>query len=419
MPPRLSRRRALGVLAGSVAAGAAGCAGAPVRIAVPWSGWELARFRDVMRGYAGDPVVFSAGDSIDALLKNPVARSARPDVAFVPRLGLLGEAASGLRSMPAAIPGPSHAPGAGAWTGLLTHDGAVKGVWFKAAHKSLLWHRGRNPPPYGAGPAEPASWAAWLEYCGRAGRPLLSIGAADGWVLTDWFENVLLGIDPDTYRALLPAPGGRGPGPGWDAPAVTQALRYLRDLWGMDGIFPGGGRRALLTSFHDSILDVFYYGHAEVVAAADFAYPVISRYGATATVAMPCRFPAEHPGTAPVLVAGDAAVALSDAGRGVVEWLAGDGGRAAVRDGWVREGGFISLDSQVTGYPAALRPFAAQVIGENVEFDLSDQLTGRLSGGNGRGLWRVLTRFFSDVTGVTSSRDPVAAAQTAMTEAAR
>jgi alpha-glucoside transport system substrate-binding protein len=416
-----TRRRALALLTGTAAAGLAGCGTSPVRLAVPWSGWELARFREVMRGLPGrlgHPVVFSAGDSMDALLKNPVARSARPDVAFIPRLGTLGESASGLLTMRSAIPGPSSAADA-AWKNLLVHGGHVKGVWFKAAHKSLIWHRTATPPPCGAHPAEPASFAQWLVYCRTAPRPVLSIGAADGWVLTDWFENVLLGIDPDAYRSLLPVVNGRerDTGPGWDGPAVTRALEYLGQLWGTPGLLPGGGRRALLTSFHDSILDVFHYGHAQVVAAPDFAYPVISRYGNGKPIPMPCRFPAVNPGTAPVLVAGDAAVALTGHGRDVVDWLA-DEGRAAVRDGWIRQGGFISLDSRVTGYPGILRPYAGQVIGGNVEFDLSDQLTGRLSGGNGRGLWRILTRFFSDVTGVTSDADPVTSAQKAMTEAA-
>ncbi|MFC6082231.1 hypothetical protein [Sphaerisporangium aureirubrum] len=414
MRPDLTRRGALALVAGSAAAGLTGCATSPVRIAVPWSGWELARFRQVMRGFPGDPVVFSAGDSMDALLKNPVARSARPDVAFIPRLGTLGEAASGLRTMPSAIPGPSSAGGATAWRRLLTHGGQVKGVWFKAAHKSLLWFRDAVPPPFGANPAEPSSWKDWLAYCRTAPRPVLSIGAADGWVLTDWFENVLLGIDPVTYRRLLPAADGTKPR--WDGYAVTETLRRLQELWEIPDLLPGGGRRALLTSFHDSILDVFHYGHARAVAAADFAYPVISRYGSR--MPAPCRFPATNSAAVPVLVAGDAAVALTEAGESVVRWLAGDHGRVAVRDAWVREGGFISLDSRVTGYPVILGPFTGQVTGENVEFDLSDQLTGRLSGGNGRGLWRILTRFFGDVTGVTSTADPVGAAQKAMTEAA-
>ncbi|GAA1261287.1 ABC transporter substrate-binding protein [Sphaerisporangium rubeum] len=409
MPDPLTRRQAVVLLGLSAAAGLTGCSTAGVSVAVPWSGWELARFREVVRELGGDAVVFSAGDSIEALLKNPVAPSARPDAVVVPRVGALG---GGIGASPA----PQVPPGPAGWRTRFPLGG--RGEWFKVAHKSLVWYRQECTAFREAAPDLPLPWDAWRRYCATAGRPVLSVGAADGWVLTDWFENVLLGVDPEVYGELTAYLKGRQDGPPGTrtVAVVTEALERLKALWEIDGVFPGGGRRALQTSFHESILDVFYYGHAQMVAAGDFAYPVITRFcGKGADIARLARFPAVDPGKAHILVAGDAADPQAAPGTDFVRELCGERGQDAVRRTWLPEGGFISPDPLAEGYPDVLTRYVGQVHGDKVAFDLSDQLTGRLSGGNGRGLWRVLTRFFSEVTGVTSrDGDAVATARAAI-----
>ncbi|WP_405151274.1 hypothetical protein OG589_20175 [Sphaerisporangium sp. NBC_01403] len=386
----MDRRRALAVLSGLAAAGLAGCGGeAPLRIAVVWSGWELSRFREVLD--EPNTIVYSAGDNIAALLRNPVAPAATPDVAIVSRPGLVQDKA--IRDRLQTISSPDDLS---FWPRLLwnENDGSVKGAWFKVAHKSLVWYR-QGPPTQ-----PPANWDAWVRTCearAKCGHPPLAIGAADGWVLSDWFENVLVGIDRDTYRRLNDQPTL------WSSASVRHALCCLARLWSIKNLLPGGGRRALATQFHESVLDVFRYGRADMVAAGDFAWPVIDRYTPRPQGEPP---PAKHflfPGHGgpqpPVLVGGDAVVALKSSGERGRQLLERLTGNEATRLGkWAGAGGFLSLNPRYDqDYPDQLKELAQQVRG-NVEFDLSDQLTGPLAGGDGQGLWRVLTELFASVT---------------------
>ncbi|MFF5209590.1 hypothetical protein [Streptosporangium sp. NPDC000396] len=383
----MDRRQALAVLSGLAAAGLAGCGGEPpLRIAVVWSGWELGRFRKVLER---EPVVvYSAGDNIAALLRNPVAPAATPDLAIVPRPGLVNDPdiCARLQTIPSTDP-PY-------WQSLMRceADGAVKGAWFKVAHKSLVWYRPE------AVPDPPARWETWLELCrkrARDGHPPLAIAAADGWVLTDWFENVLLGIDRATYSTLHRRPQD------WGHDSVREAFNRLAELWGIGDLVPGGGRQALVTQFHDSILDVFRYGRADMLAAPDFAWPVIDRYRSPGQMAWRFSFPGPRGRPAPpVVVGGDAVVALEssgDRGRKFVEWLTGED--ASERLGsWAAAGGFLSLNKSVRGYPQPVRGLVPELErDDSIEFDLSDRLTGGLAGGDGQGLWRVLTELFAAV----------------------
>jgi alpha-glucoside transport system substrate-binding protein len=404
----MDRRRALAVLSGLAAAGLTGCGGeTPLRIAVVWSDWELSRFHEILAAYPHPFVVYSAGDNIAALLRNPVAQAATPDVAIVPRLGLMEDPdiSARLRSVP--CPDPSlNFPD---WPRLMdcAADNSTKAVWFKVTHKSLVWYR------RGVMPAPPADWEAWVGLCRERAKehPPLAIGAADGWVLTDWFENVLLGIDPELYRKLHLNPPG-----GWSHASVRETLLRLATLWSIPGLVPGGGRQALTTQFQDSILDVFRYGRADMLAAPDFAWPVIDRYG-SGSEALSFRFPGP-PGTPnpPVLVGGDAVVALESGGvRGTafVKWLT-DRGQARERlKGWSTKGGFLSLNENVLYPNRAMGDLARELHGD-VAFDLSDRLTGGLAGGDGQGLWRVLTELFATVTAEGRRPDLDLAVNTAM-----
>jgi len=419
----MRRRDAIKVLALPALPGlAAGCGigRSGIRVAGVWSGWELTQFRKVLNAFPGRDSwtisVQSAGDDIAALVGNRVAGTAAPNVALVPFPQLVWENRDHLVPLRPATAGDT------AWDRLLTIDGMVYGHWFKVAHKSLVWYRhdllGAGPPP--------RDWGTWLALCrdlaGRR-RPPLSIGAADGWVLTDWFENVLLSLDPATYREL--AVGAST----WRHPSVRRALRWLGEVWSIPGVFAGGAERALQTQFDQSLLDVFEYGRAAMVAGADFAWPVITQY--TRTPQDRIKWFAFPPiDKRPVLVGGDAAVLLRPATQGgweLMRWLAT--ARAAGR--WAGAGGFLTINDpgHSVAYPPGLdaRPLIDDlVLGSNggasvaFAFDLSDQLRGRLVGAEGRGTWKIFKDFFVEVTTPKSSGEPAAdrterAAERAMT----
>ncbi|GAB2937833.1 hypothetical protein ACFMQL_16840 [Nonomuraea fastidiosa] len=373
------------------AVAAAGCAGQPpLRVAVVWSGEELQRFLRVVDAYVAHsrrPVsVYSAGDNISALLRGP-AENVIPDVAVIPRLGLLFDPVVRKRIQPR----ESGHVQPEFWRRLVTPEegGPELGAWFKLAYKSLVWHRkGERHAP--------ASLTAWQPRPGS-----VAIGAADGWVLSDWFENVLLSMAPEAYDGLF-ASATRGDPEWWARGEVSEALERLASLW-RDAFTPEQGRRALTLQFHDSILDVFRYRTADVVAAPDFALPVIQRY-AGADVAGHFRFPGDAGGPPPLVVGGDVAVAMKRGGSDAldfVEWLTRPRGNTndALTE-WVDEGGFLTPYRDPT-QPLLREPALALRRSEGLRYDLSDRLIGRLEGGDGRGLWRVLTELFSDVAAST------------------
>jgi alpha-glucoside transport system substrate-binding protein len=384
----MRRREVLSALALGTLSGAAGCGTgrAGLRVVAVWNGWELTQFHDVLAAFSRRGPwrvsLLSAGNDIGALLGNRVARTAAPDVALVQRPQLVAAARRRLVPLDPAAGVPA------GWTRLLGFDGRVYGSWFKVAHKSLVWYR----PDLVR--REPESWDEWVALCREMalrGRPPLAVGAADGWVLTDWFENALLSIDPVTYGRLA---GGAAL---WRHPSVAAALARLGEMWSIPGVLAGGPRRALLTQYDGALVDVFQHGSAAMVPGADFYYPIIRRNGSAP--ARWFRFPNRPGEHRPLLAGGDAAVLLrpaSAAGRALVSWLASP---EAVRP-WAAKGGLLSLDPRVNDYPGDLGRLAAEIRQDtagSVSFDLSDQLGGRLAGSDGHGTWRIFQDFFSGV----------------------
>jgi alpha-glucoside transport system substrate-binding protein len=379
----------------------AGCGGPSesVRVVVLWSGWELKQFRRVLHGFSrrgGWSVsVQSEGNDLNMLLGNHAAKTATPDVALIqqPRMVALNRPPFARHD-----PVPGVPPG---WTNLL----GGHGVWFKAAHKSVVWYREDRLPSV----PPPSDWNAWVALCremaGR-GRPPLAIGAADGWVLTDWFENALLSLEPAAYYSL--AEGHNL----WTGESVRSALRAVGEVWRIPGVFPDGPRQALLTQYDGALVDVFARGRAAMVVGGDFFYPIIEQV--KNSPAHWARFPTLPGGGPPIMVAGDAAVLLNEHSRGghqLIDWLASP--EAATT--WAAAGGFLSVNRQVRDYPGDLGELANQIQTEAVgtsgsdprlrriaaeqgpPFDLSDQLGGALAGDDGRGTWQIFQNFFADV----------------------
>jgi alpha-glucoside transport system substrate-binding protein len=217
----------LPVLAGL---GAAGCGSGEqtVQVAVVWTGWELTQFERVMkefsRRYNVGYSLLSMGDDTTAFLSNKVTALAQPDVALIPQPGLVRSDST--QKLLAQVNWP--AADAPSWRSLLAASpaGSQYGVWFKAAHESMVWYDADLHVPAGGW-----DWDTWVGQCqalAKRGRPPLSIGAADGWVVALWFANVLLSIDPPLYHMLaLKYRNGPvvGRGPTWDNQSVRLGHR--------------------------------------------------------------------------------------------------------------------------------------------------------------------------------------------------
>jgi alpha-glucoside transport system substrate-binding protein len=405
----VSRRTALAALGLAALGPLAGCGNdlrGTVRVGVVWSGSELATFRRALRDFTTSQLwgvsVVSLGDDVGTLLAGRVARAVAPDVAILPWPGLVAAASARVQELPNLTP-PGVSP---RWRELASPGGGPpRGVWYKATHKSLVWYRPEVFREYRVEP--PTTWAGWREVRDKfaaGGLAPLSVGAADGWVLTDWFENVLWGLDHVTYERLADGEGS------WDSSSVVRTLELLAEVWAPAGTLQGrprrsllgGPGRSLLVQFEDSVLDVAQRKRAAMVLGADFVLPVVRRLAPKAPPLDWFPMPAPPGGVAPVVVGGDLAVLLAGAGEGgrtLVEWLA----RADAARAWAAAGGFVSLRPDVVDYPAQYRPQLLDQVRNGAPsglgFDLSDRLAGSssLAGGDGRGLWRLLQRFLAEL----------------------
>ncbi len=80
----------------------------------------------------------------------------------------------------------------------------------------------------------------------------MSIGGADGWTLTDWFENIYLSqAGPDKYDQLAAHKIK------WTDPSVKAALTTLGQLFGNKDLIAGGTSGALAADFPKSVTQIF------------------------------------------------------------------------------------------------------------------------------------------------------------------
>jgi hypothetical protein len=405
-------RAGVGATAGLAVAGQAGCArtGSELEVFVTWSGAELAAFRGALSDFTaatGHRVrVVPAGEQLIELLRVRLDTANPPDLVIGPVLGLIRQYAAKDRVVP--LDGVGGNTPEGLRNLVTVKDKGVIGVWVKAAHKSLFWHRASTfaatDPPQTL-----EDLKTWVHAAAAAGDPPLAVGAADGWVLTDWFENTLVAVGGgSTYREA--EAGGRI----WDSAPVTEALEWLAELWSVPGAFPGGPARALLTQYEESVVRVFGDRSASLVFEGDFVTVVADRFNPRPAAAPDFfafpqkerRATPEAQVRRPLVVGGDVAALLNDTppGKALIRWLDDPAWMMPL----VQRGGFLSPKSTVTDQsypPGVARRIARQFLdAEAVYFDLSDQFVGRLGGGPGRGMWRILQEFFRAVTWSASSR---------------
>ena len=391
--------------------------GVQLEVAVVPTGTEADLFAAVFDAFeeetGAEVTLTSTGDDIAAVIGPRIAGGDPPDVALLPQPGLLRDLAEQdvLQPLEDVAGDEVDEHYADIWRELGTVDGELYGVWFKAANKSLVWYNTGVFEDAGIEPADDLE--GFLEAAQTVtdfGVPALSVGGADGWTLTDWFENVYLRTaGPEMYDQLaaheIP----------WTDPSVTTALETLGEIFTPD-LLAGGTQGALQSDFNTSVTQVFADpAEAAMVYEGDFVGAIITgeteaQLGTDADV---FPFP-EIEGSGPAVVAGgDVAVLLADSegGQALIEYLA----RPAAGEVRAALGGFISPNQSVDpeSYPDEVTRTIAQSLeeaGDNLRFDLSDLQPPAFGGTPSQGMWQILQDFLSDPSDVEGMAEALEAA---------
>src|SRR5207248_1973815 len=104
-----------------------------------------------------------------------------------------------------------------------------------------------------------------------SGTPAYSIGGAEGWTLTDLFENIYLRtFGPETYDALSAHKIK------WTDKTVITALKTMGQILGDTSNIAGGTSGAIQANFNDSVTNAFSSPpKAAIVFEGDFVGSVI------------------------------------------------------------------------------------------------------------------------------------------------
>ncbi len=384
--------------------------GQKLEVAAVWTGAEQENFTKVLDEFekrTGATVTFvPTGNNTSTFLGTKIQGGQPPDVAFLPQVGVLHQFAEKgwLKPIGADAEAQLKKNFSQGWQDLGAVDGKQYGAYVKAANKSLVWY---NTAAFEAAgiTEEPATWDEFVQTAqtlSDAGSPAVSVGGADGWTLTDWFENIYLSqAGPEKYDQLAKHEIK------WTDPSVKDALTTLGELWGKDELLAGGRKGALGTEFPKSVTQTFNGDTpAGMVFEGDFVSANINadtdaKVGTDAKV---FPFPAVGDNS-PVVSAGDAAVALKDneGAKALLTFLASTDGAEL----WAAQGGFISPNKEMdmgTYKDDVTRDIAEALLaaGDDFRFDLSDQAPAAFGGTQGVGMWKDLQDFLrnpQDVAG--------------------
>ncbi len=384
-----------------------------------WTGQEARSFNAVLDGFTKkNPDVNikyrPVGDEIPTVLSTSVQGGNPPDLAAVPQPGLVRDFVDkgALKPIDFAKSTVDDNFNEGA-VNVGTVKGKLYGLLFKAANKSTVWY---NVPLFEqAGVEPPKDFDAFLENAKTlraSGTRAYSIGASDGWTLTDMFENIYLRqAGADKYDQLtehqIP----------WTDQSVKNALKTMARIVGDTGNIAGSTSGALETDFPQSVTNAFKKNpDAAQVLEADFVESVIT----DSTPAKPetgfnvFDFPSIDGSGSTVVGGGDSVIMFNDspAARALIEYLA----TPEAAEIWARRGGYSSANKNVdeNAYEDPLLRKTATAIGdaETFRFDLSDLQPAKFGATVGQGLWKEFQDFLrnpDDVDGAAAAMEKSAA----------
>ena len=402
---------------GSASSGSTSVSGS-VKIVGVWTGAEQQHFQAVLNGfkqkYPNIKVTYrSTGDNTPTVLSTAVEGGNPPDLASVSQPGLVTDfqKKGALKNMDFArktvldnYPADIEKLG--------EINGNLYGLIIKAANKSTIWYNVKSFKDAGVKPA--STWDDLLKDAKTlkaSGVPAYSIGGADGWTLTDLFENIYLRqAGPDKYDQLTKHTIK------WTDPSVVKALQTMGQVLSDTGNIAGGNSGALQTDFPTSVQNVFSASpKAAQVMEGDFLSGVLSTNPLKPKTGYDVfAFPEINGAKNVVVGGGDELMMFHDtpAIRALVSYLA----TGEAQTIWAKLGGYSAPAKTVdsSAYPDDITRTTASAIGqaETFRFDLSDLQPASFGGTVGQGEFKIFQDFLknpSNANGIAQSLESAAA----------
>jgi alpha-glucoside transport system substrate-binding protein len=382
-----------------------------------WTGAEAAHFANVIRvfnkSYPNVHVTYKpVGDNLPTVLSTAVAGGNPPDMADIAQPGLIQEFVNKKVLQPIDYAKPTMVRNfAPAWIQLGTYNGTLYSVVFKASNKSLVWYNVHAFKTAGVKP--PTTWNQFLSLASTvkaSGTTPFSVGGADGWTLTDLFENIYLRTaGQDMYNKLSAHQIE------WTDPSVTTALQTMAKVLQPSSMV-GGTSGALQTDFPTSVNNVFQSPpKGAMVMEGDFVPGSATVTAKPGTDYAVFAFPSINGSKPAVEVAGDSIVTFRSTApiQAFETFLA----TPAAGEAWAKYGGFATGNTHVptSSFPDAISQANEQAVqqAKSIVFDMSDRQPGSFGATVGQGEWGLFQTFLrspSNVTGIQKQLESEAAA---------
>src|SRR3954468_15029809 len=355
-----------------------------------------------------------AGDNTPTVLSTALAGGRPPDLASVGQPGLVKQFQKQGKLKPLDFARKDiEANFSADVVKLGTIGGKIYSFIPKGANKSTVWY---NVQAFkNAGIQPPKTWDEFIKAAKTlkaSGTPAYSLGAADGWTLTDLFENIYIRqAGPDKYDQLsnhaIP----------WTDPSVKSALKTMSGVFSDTSNIVGGTSGALQADFPTSVSKVFVDpAKAAMVIEGDFVPGVVAgktnlKPGSGYNV---FDFPSVNGSQPTVVGGGDNLIMFKDspAAEAFVKFMASP----AAGKVWVANGGVSSPNKNVppSAYPDPITRATAVKLANasSFRFDMSDLSPASFGGTPGQGEWKILADFVKspkDVDGTASALEAAAA----------
>ncbi len=378
--------------------------GTKVTMEGPFTDNDALKFDESVKAFeaaTGIDIQYTGSKEFEASITIKVEGGSAPDIVDFPQPGLLANLAKkGLVIDLANVinAGWLKENYSSAWLNMGVMPGKAGpitgGIWARANGKSLVWYPKKAFDA--AGYKVPTTWDELLklsdEIKADGDAPWcvgIESGAATGWPMTDWIEEMMLRTtSPQNYDKWVAGELK------FDSPEVRKAVATVEKIWFTDGYVYGGRGAIATTSFGDAPKPMFEnppkcWLHKQgnfittffpegLVAGVDYDFfylpGVDPAYGS------------------PVLGAGDIYAMFSDRPevRAVMQFFS----TGASVEGWVKAGGAISphRDASLDWYQDPVSRKVAEVLqnATTFRFDGSDLMPGAVGAGS---FWKSMTSY--------------------------